>query len=493
MMKHKALNHGVARASPATSSVAALVGAVSGSTGQGVTVGIISDSFDALGGASLDEAAGQLPAAGAVNVLKDDPNGTDEGRAIAQLVNAIAPNAGIDFYSGDFGQADFAAGIAALRAAGAKVIIDDLSYPDEPFYQLGSPIDRAIHNFVAGGGTYVTAAGNAGPLSFYEGSFAGAATDLPGVGPVTAMNFGTAAAPDYREPLSVTGGAATMLDLQWAQPWLYGGGAGSSYSLAVALYGPRGKLVQTFAADAKGGNPVQIGTFTPQRSGIYSVAVYANDGTDPGGLFKIVGDNNSEPPVIFAGSSGSGSDFGHALNPSAITVGADDYLGSPSLGGAPSAEDFSSSGPGELLFSPNGQALPAPVGLTKTDVAGPDGLGTSVPNISPFFGTSAAAAAVAADAALLLQNGPGLTARQIRRILALSATPDGSPLQSGAGLVDPQTALGEILRNPPAGATAGLTEGQLRVATNSLAMPAVASPDATPSHLHVRGAFDFGS
>jgi hypothetical protein len=487
-VKHWTLKRSAAGA--ASSSLSALAAAASGSTGQGVTVGIISDSFDALGGAALDEAGGQLPTAGAINILKDDPTGTDEGRAIAQLVHAIAPNAGIDFYSGDFGQADFAAGIAALRAAGANVIVDDLSYPNEPFYQLGSPIDRAIHNFVAGGGTYVTAAGNAGPLSFYEGSFAGGTTDLPGVGSVTAMNFGTADAPTYREPMSVTGGDATTIDLQWAQPWLYGGGAGSAYSLAVALYGPRGKLVRTFAADAQGGNPVQIGTFTPPRSGVYSVAIYANDGTDPGGLFKIVGDNNADPPVIFAGSSGSGSDYGHVLSPAAITVGADDYLGSPSLGGTPSAEDFSSSGPGELLFSPNGQAPPNPVGLTKTDVAGPDGFGTTVPNISPFFGTSAAAAAVAADAALLLQDGPGLTARQIRRILALSATPDGSPLQSGAGLVDPQTALGEILRN---GATASLAESPLHVAAQSSVMPAGVASHPTLSHLHLRGSFDLGS
>ena len=62
---------------------------------------------------------------------------TDEGRAMLQIVHDVAPGAALAFYTGDNSEADFAHGIGALAAAGAKVIADDIGYFDEPFYQDG--------------------------------------------------------------------------------------------------------------------------------------------------------------------------------------------------------------------------------------------------------------------------------------------------------------------------------------------------------------------
>ncbi|MBV8973975.1 MAG: hypothetical protein JOY74_02550, partial [Sinobacteraceae bacterium] len=141
-----------------------------GLTGAGVTVGILSDSFDCYGvydkpgsgvpasgvrgyapfgfatdDASYDEANGYLPAT--VNVLSE---GTcmqygqplqlpfaDEGRAMMQIVHVVAPGAALAFHTGSNSEADFAAGISALAAAGATVIADDIGYFDEPFFQDG--------------------------------------------------------------------------------------------------------------------------------------------------------------------------------------------------------------------------------------------------------------------------------------------------------------------------------------------------------------------
>lgn len=67
-------------------------------TGQGVTVGIISDSFASNpGGLNSDIASGDIPAD--VNIITDAGGGTDEGRAIAQIVTDIAPDADIEFAS----------------------------------------------------------------------------------------------------------------------------------------------------------------------------------------------------------------------------------------------------------------------------------------------------------------------------------------------------------------------------------------------------------
>jgi hypothetical protein len=64
-----------------------------GVTGAGVKVGVISDSFNRLGGAAYDVATGDLPGTGnscgrttPAQVLADS-DGADEGRAMAQVVH----------------------------------------------------------------------------------------------------------------------------------------------------------------------------------------------------------------------------------------------------------------------------------------------------------------------------------------------------------------------------------------------------------------------
>ena len=128
--------------------------------GTGIKVGVLSDSFNDLGGAAADEADGALPSAANVQVLKDMPSGgTDEGRAMMQIIHDIAPGASLAFYTAFEGEQDFANGILALAAAGSKVIVDDVSYFDEPFFQNGV-VAQAIQTVEAEGVTYVTAAGN---------------------------------------------------------------------------------------------------------------------------------------------------------------------------------------------------------------------------------------------------------------------------------------------------------------------------------------------
>jgi hypothetical protein len=81
--------------------------------GTGVTVGILSDSFNNLGGAAEDIASGDLPKK--IDVLSELPEGgTDEGRAMMQLVHDVAPGADLAFHTAGLGRADFANGILRL-------------------------------------------------------------------------------------------------------------------------------------------------------------------------------------------------------------------------------------------------------------------------------------------------------------------------------------------------------------------------------------------
>ena len=123
-------------------------------TGAGEKIGIISDSFNALGQAAANQAAGYLPN---VTVLGDQ-SGTDEGQAIAELVHETAPGASVLFDTVGTTLSSFAAAVTALQNAGATIIVDDISFFAEPFFQTGDVLENAIESFVAAGGNYFTLA-----------------------------------------------------------------------------------------------------------------------------------------------------------------------------------------------------------------------------------------------------------------------------------------------------------------------------------------------
>jgi hypothetical protein len=151
-----------------------------GILGRGISIGIISDSYDVASGvprASAGVASGDLPGAGnpegytqPVVVLKDDNSAgnTDEGRGMAEIVHDIAPAAKICFSASGATQAAMAASIRNLRASPqtlCDVIVDDIGFADEPFFSdglLSQAIDDvATSNSLAGKKVaYFSAAGN---------------------------------------------------------------------------------------------------------------------------------------------------------------------------------------------------------------------------------------------------------------------------------------------------------------------------------------------
>ena len=89
-----------------------------GVDGSGVSVGVLSDTFDDFFGVPLttaagDVASGDLPPGIAVVEDTGGP-GIDEGRAMLQLIHDVAPGADLGFHTAFLGQADFALGIEEL-------------------------------------------------------------------------------------------------------------------------------------------------------------------------------------------------------------------------------------------------------------------------------------------------------------------------------------------------------------------------------------------
>jgi hypothetical protein len=159
---------------------------VTGITGKGITVGVLSNSFNTSGNPideEADIASGDLPGPGNPNnstpvlVLEDDLFGSiDEGRAMCQIVHDMAPAANLAYATGDAGEVSFADNIRRLAdpvsegGAGADVIVDDLTYYTEGMFQ-DTIVARAVDDVVALGVSYFSSAGNEGPTNGYYSDF----------------------------------------------------------------------------------------------------------------------------------------------------------------------------------------------------------------------------------------------------------------------------------------------------------------------------------
>mmetsp|Transcript_36420 Transcript_36420/g.58908 ORF Transcript_36420/g.58908 Transcript_36420/m.58908 type:complete len:588 (+) Transcript_36420:241-2004(+) len=140
-------------------------------TGKGVTVGVMSLSYNSLLKENSDIQNGLLPGPGnpnnkkqAVVVLSDMPIGThakDEGRAMLQVVHGIAPDAKLCFIM-PTSIADAIVQLADKNGpCGADIIADDVKLGYGPPFEDG-PADQEVDRFVAHGGIFFSAANNQG-------------------------------------------------------------------------------------------------------------------------------------------------------------------------------------------------------------------------------------------------------------------------------------------------------------------------------------------
>ena len=422
-------------------------------TGAGVKVGIISNSYDVLHGAAADVAKGYLPADG-VTVLREGSAGDDdEGRAMAELIHQVAPGASLYFASTGASVDDFASSVQALEAAGCTIIVDDIGFPgSEPFFQLGSAAENAISAGLASGVTFVTSAGNYGD-AYYEHSFTTTQQTLLDGSVVQAMTFSNGT--PYQS-ITATGGQYDTIDLQWDAPFYGTGGVASDQPDSVMFKvfdATTNALIGTSQQVSIDGHLVAESELRlPGSSSTinYLIAIYHADGTPDVSEIKYTlsgfltgsgpGGRINDPDA----GVGSGVINGHQLVPGEIAVAAADVTNTPAAGEpADFTESFSSTGSGTLLFDAQGNRLAQPVIAGAPDVTGVDGVYTSVPGFTPFYGTSAAAPDVAGIIALMQQVNPNLTPQQAADILAQSALPLSSEpdFLQGAGLVQADSAI----------------------------------------------------
>lgn len=435
-----------------------VVRATYGVDGTGVSVGVLSDSFDCQGGAVDDLASGDLSP---VTVLQDEPgcgNGTDEGRGMLQIVHDVAPGAGLLFATALGGRANYVNNILNLQMAGANVIVDDQLYLGEPMFQDGV-IALAVDSVVASGVSYFSAAGNAGRQAYGAG-FNDSGIDLGPDGtnqiPLAgetfiAHDFDPGPGVDLFQTVTFPTGL-TRIVLQWADiAFSVSGAPGAATDLELALFVGGDFLFGAFNGNT-GHDPFEILTVDNPGPPIQAeIAIGKFAGPDPSQLKYVAFDNGF---TVDEYDTASGTIYGHPNAAGAATVGAAAYFVTPAFGVAPPLLDpYSSGGTTPILFTTAGDPTYDPR-ATKPELTAPDGGNTTFfgfdipedPDTFPnFFGTSAAAPHAAGVAALMLQYAPALSPGSIRSLLeqtAIDIGPPGFDNDSGYGLIQADAALG---------------------------------------------------
>jgi len=447
--------------------------------GSGVKVGVLSDSYNNLGTAGAGVASGELPGPKnpfgyktPVQILSDlDSGGTDEGRAMMEIVHDVAPASTLAFHTADNGQADFANGILRLANHGCQVIGDDVFYYAEPFFQDGI-IAQAVDEVKSRGVAYFSAAGNESIRSYASPYRATNVAPL-GAGFGTAHNFsGPGDPPRYFQPIYIPPNGIFITSFQWDQSSFTASGVGDSTDMDMYLLDASGNVVAAGASDnLASGDPIEVfGYFNDTKNVTFYLLIVKYAGPDPHNLKYILYDDplfyltNPAIPGILAPTV-----VGHTKAEGAISVGAAFYLQTPPYGlDTPAVEGFSSVGGVPNYYDVAGNRI-APLIRNKPDIVAPDGGNTSffdpfgngdiagdADTFPNFFGTSAATPHAAGVAALMIhaQKLHTITPAQIKGVLESNTWDMDNPytagfdkgfdFATGYGLIKATDAVGEV-------------------------------------------------
>ena len=443
-----------------------------GLSGQGITIGALSDSFNTAPNSQTtdhyaqDIKSGDLPGKGnpygytqPVVVVDEDPApGTDEGRALLQIIYDIAPAAKLCFATAFTGEVQFAVNILKLAdpkgPCKADIIDDDVGYSDEPFFSDGV-IALAVDQVKADGVAYFSSAGNdntgnytgtfkpisdASARSKFAGNLKLDTVD-PGLTGGGWHNFGTSNDVVIALPVFAPPGEHFLI-LQWNDAF-FDNTPTASYDFLVfdanGVYHPELSGIDNIYSTSQ---PIQ-GVLLP--AGNAGAVFYLAIALRPGGtspyavhLKMLDFDDGDQVTLLRFADRLAPSLYGHPAAAGAIAVAADFWDSTVST------EWYSSLGPTPIYFDQDNLPLARPDVRLKPDIAAPDGvdntflgpIGVIAGDPNPqFFGTSAAAPHAAAAAALLIQAAGGAGTLPPDQLKTLLQETTQQPHQLDAGIV----------------------------------------------------------
>ncbi|MEO1652559.1 MAG: S8 family serine peptidase, partial [Bacteroidota bacterium] len=440
-----------------------------GVDGRGIKIGVLSDSYNTLGGANTGIASGDLPGPGNPNgfttpieVIRDDldPDNIDEGRAMFEIIHDVAPGAELAFHTAFGGAAVFAEGIILLADAGCDIIVDDVGYLTQPFFQDGI-VAKAVDQVKARGVAFFSAAGNSADASYESAYTAQASTALNSTLGENYLDYHDFGGGDIRQSMSIDNGVTLQVTLQWDDPFAsavsVGGAPGADTDLDfILLDNSDNVLASSVNINTLSGDPVEFIQYTNTSGATQNLnfVIARFSGPNPV-LIKYI---DFTGITINEFATNSSTSFAHPNAAGAMGVGAAFWFQTPAFGTSPPlVEPFSSLGGTPIIFDTLGNRLGSFEDRAKPDVVGPDGGnntffgqqisdGDSNPN---FFGTSAAAPHVAALAGLMLEASGGKrtmdpdTLYNILESTAIEMGAAGFDNLTGFGLVDGNAAVSE--------------------------------------------------
>ncbi|WP_440951531.1 S8 family serine peptidase [Methanococcoides sp. FTZ1] len=364
--------------------------------GSGIKIGVISDGVDSL---AISQSTGDLPTN--VIVLSNEIGG-DEGTAMLEIIHDMAPGAELYFHDMGNDVLAFNSAIDSLVDEGCTVIVDDIGWILEPFFEDGVVASHVAQVIEDNELVYVSSAGNSAD-NHYQGLYYDN-VNSPGQHD---FSSGTDTFTDLY--VDIEPSASVIVILQWDDEF---GSSDNDYDLYLVDYYSDEVLGYSVITQDGNGDPLE---------GFY----YENDGYDTREAKVIVerysGDAKILELYIYGVSlytdnlNSDDSIFGHPAVPDVIAVGAIS-AGDP---GNDDIEYFSSQGPVTISY-------PSEVLRQKPDVVGIDGVSvTGVGFVTPFYGTSASAPHVAAIAAQVWSAYPDMTASDVREVLRSSTVDCG--------------------------------------------------------------------
>src|SRR5215831_15743378 len=387
-----------------------------GINGNGVRIGVLSNGVDSL---AAQQMAGELPA---VTVVAGQAGSGNEGTAMLEIVNDLAPGAQLFFATANGGQGNMASNILALAGGSnnCDIIVDDFTYFAEGVFQDGT-IAQAVNTVTAGGALYFSSAGNSGNLNdgtsgVWEGDFVDGGT-LAAVPGGRVHDFGGGVVGDT---INATGGGTRPITLKWSDPL---GASNNDYDLFILNSTLTTVIASSTNTQSGSQDPfenINNNAMTPVFSAGDRIVILRKTGAATRALHL-----DTTRGRLAIGTAGQ--TFGHNAAGSAFTVAAVNVAtagGGVFVGGGTNpVEPFSSDGPRRIFYDPAGNAItPGNIlfgtnggqALQKPDLAAADGVSTAAPGFGSFFGTSAAAPHAAAIAGLLLSFNNALTPAQVR-------------------------------------------------------------------------------
>jgi subtilisin family serine protease len=387
-----------------------------GPDGAGVVVGVISDGIDSV---AASRASGDLPAVTVPSDPRCRRGSGDEGPAMLEIVHDLAPGASL-LFSGPGTALEMTDAIECLADSGADVIVDDLFFAGEPFFEDG-PVALTAAGAVAAGVSYHTAAGNYGDREYLAEDYR--------PGPEEFHDFDPGAGQDILNRVVVPPGGELLCVLQWADPF---GASGNDYDLIAVE--PLTVTILDASTTVQNGtqDPIEVVAIANPFAFSLEVGIAILRYAGLARSLKLL--CPSGLPLQYASSQHGIS--GHAARPEVIAVAAID-VADPGLD---DPEAFTSQGPASI-------ALPSPVARPKPDLAAFDGVATAAPGFATFFGTSAAAPHAAAVAALLLSKTPSLSPAEVQAALTSTAVDIAAPgfdTVAGHGRIDALAAINAV-------------------------------------------------